>query len=300
MRFSFLFLILFFNFFVRAQELNATINVDFSQVQNSNVRVYETLEKSLQTFINTTKWTSERFEDHEKINCNFTIIINNRPEINRFSASIQVFSNRPVFNSNYNSPVISWKDDDFDFLYTLNEQLIFNERRFSGRNLTDVLAFYVYMILGYDADTFKRKGGTEYLEKARQIAINGESQNSFAGWGRVDGLRSRGSLIRNILQQDLEELRTVWYEYHRLGLDNMFLQEKQSKRSIENAIRKMKRYERQLGQYFALEVFLGSKNDEIYNIFSGGESTSTPIDELVIVLKALMPLQGEKWDQLND
>src|SRR5690606_15105244 len=141
---------LIFSMSLSAQEFLATVNVDYSQVQGSNVQVYQTLQKSLSDFINTTKWTDNRYKIHEKIECNFLIIITSRNN-NSYNARLQIQSRRPVFNSTYFSPILNFVDSKFDFEYTEYEELIFNPRTFSNKNLTDVIAFYIYYILGMHA-----------------------------------------------------------------------------------------------------------------------------------------------------
>src|SRR5690606_34241623 len=156
---------------VSAQEFLATVTVDYSQVQGSNTQVFQTLQKSLSDFINTTKWTDKRYKIHEKIESNFLIIVTGR-EGNNFQARRQIQSRRPVYNSTYYTPILNFVDANFDFEYTEFEELIFNPRKFSGKNLTDVVAYYVYFALGMDADTFQKEGGTQYFNICRQIATN--------------------------------------------------------------------------------------------------------------------------------
>src|SRR5690606_33262050 len=138
------------SFTLNAQEFLAKVTVDYSSVQGSNTQVFQTLEKSLSDFINTTKWTENRYKVHEKIEANFLIIITERNS-NSFKARLQIQSRRPVFNSTYFTPILNFVDNNFDFEYTEYEELIFNPRKFSNKNLTDVIAFYVYYILGMDA-----------------------------------------------------------------------------------------------------------------------------------------------------
>lgn len=296
-----LFLLLFFYvLLMSSQELNIDVVVDYSQVENSTTSVYKNLEKSLKTYLNSTAWTKEEYKDIEKINCSFVIIISERPTINSYKATLQVLSNRPVFNSTYSTPIINWQDKDFSFEYIANEQIIFNERRFSNKNLTDVLAFYIYMVLGYDADTFQQKGGTKYFEIARQIANNGESQNAFGGWKRIDGPRTRGGMIHNILLKDMEEMRRIWYDYHINGLDKMSIDQKEAKKNIYNAVLKLDKYQKKAGQYFGLDIFINGKKDEIPKIFSNGPTIGLPMRPLKDILIKINPAQAKKWNELKD
>src|SRR5690606_13136075 len=174
---------------VSAQEFMATVTVDYSQVQGSNNQVFQTLEKSLRDFINTTKWTEGRYKIHEKIEANILVIVTGRSGSN-FQARLQIQSRRPVYNSTYYSPILNFVDSNFDFEYTEFEELIFNPRKFSGKNLTDVMAYYVYFVLGMDADTFQKEGGTQYFNICRQITTNANGQR-YSGWGEIDGNKSR-------------------------------------------------------------------------------------------------------------
>lgn len=149
------FLLIFFFGSISAQEILANVQINYSQIEGSNIQVYKTLEKSLRDFINNTSWTGKELQNYEKIKCNFSIIITERNG-NSFKSSIVVQSVRPVYNSEYESPMLNINDTNFPFEYTENENLIFNERQYSGKNLTDVISFYVYLILGYDGNSFSK------------------------------------------------------------------------------------------------------------------------------------------------
>ena len=153
-----------------AQELLATVQVNAQQLGGSNTQVYKTLEKNLRDFINNTSWTGKKLQNFEKIKCNFSIVINERSGSNNFKGSLVVQAVRPVFNTTYESPLININDTNFSFDYTENENLVFNERQFSGKNLIDVVSFYIYTILGYDGDSFKVRGGQPWFEKAQKIS----------------------------------------------------------------------------------------------------------------------------------
>lgn len=163
-----------------AQEILATVTVNTQQIQGSNQQAFKALEKSLRDFINNTSWTGKKLQNYEKIKSNFSLVLNER-DGNRYRGSIVVQAVRPVYNSTYESPLINVQDTKFGFEYVENENLIFNERQFSGKNLIDVISFYVYVILGYDADSFQSNGGTQYFSKAQQIAQNSQNRGYEAG-----------------------------------------------------------------------------------------------------------------------
>ncbi|NLN33293.1 MAG: DUF4835 family protein [Flavobacteriaceae bacterium] len=293
-----LFVSLIFSISLSAQEFLATVTVDYSQVQGSNVQVYQTLQKSLSDFINTTKWTDNRYKIHEKIECNFLIIITSRNN-NSYNARLQIQSRRPVYNSTYFSPILNFVDSKFDFEYTEYEELIFNPRTFSNKNLTDVIAFYIYYILGMDADTFQLEGGTSYFKISQQIAMNATSSN-FGGWNEIDGNRARASLINNVLKTDNKTLRNIYYQYHRLGLDQMSDNETRAKNAIGNTLETLSFYARgNYALFYPLDIFFMAKKDEISKIFGGGMMSNANIAQIKETLNALSPTNSSTWNNLK-
>lgn len=281
-----------------SQSIMADVKVDYSQVQSSNTQVYETLQRSLINYINSTKWTNDRLKPHERIEANFLILVSKRDN-NKFTASIQVQSRRPVFNSTYYTPLLNLNDTNFTFEYTEYEELIFNERKFSGKNLTDVITFYVYLILGYDADSFVRDGGTEYFKTAQRIANFGQSSR-FSGWSELDGLQSRTSLVNNLLKADNKTLRTLNYQYHRNGLDVMADNELRGKNAIGNALLQLEFYTKgSYAQFYPLEIFMTSKKDEIGKIFGGGQVSSVNIEKLKETFNSISPKNSSIWNNLK-
>ncbi|MGC4128237.1 MAG: DUF4835 family protein [Bergeyella sp.] len=283
--------------FSHAQELLAQVTVNASQVQGSNVQMINALQKSLRDFINNTSWTGKKLQNFEKIKCNFSIIISERSG-NSYKSSIVVQSTRPVFNTTYDSPVFNFQDANFPFEYAENENLIFNERQFSGKNLIDVVSFYVYMILGYDADSFKIRGGQAWFDKAYKISQNSQNQN-FGGWSVMDGIRSRGSLIDNLIKPEQNTLRNVFYNYHRSGLDNMHKTDpSQAKRAIADALLQLKTYENNFAMNAPLSVFLDAKKSEIYEIFSMGNNAGVDIQELKSMMILFVPKDTDSsWNK---
>ncbi|MBS7334282.1 type IX secretion system protein PorD [Faecalibacter bovis] len=281
-----------------SQSIIADVKVDYSQVQSSNTQVYETLQRSLINFINSTKWTDDRLKPHERIEANFLILVSKR-ENNRYTASIQVQSRRPVFNSTYYTPLLNLNDTNFTFEYTEYEELIFNERKFSGKNLTDVITYYIYLILGFDADSFARDGGTEYFKTAQRISSFGQSSR-FSGWSELDGLQSRTSLINNILKADNKTLRTLNYQYHRNGLDIMADNELRGKNAIGNALLQLEFYTKgSYAQFYPLEIFITAKKDEIGKIFGGGQVSTVNIEKLKETFNSISPKNSSIWNNLK-
>lgn len=281
-----------------SQEIYANVQINHNQIGGSNTQIFKTLEKSLRDFINNTSWTGRKLQNFEKIKANFAIIITERPSQNQFKGSIVVQANRPVFDSQYESPLLNINDTQFSFEYIEYENLIFNERQFSGKNLTDVISFYIYTILGYDADSFKSQGGKEWFEKARKIAQNAESHN-FEGWQSNGSPRSRATLINQILREDNLTLRNAYYVYHRLGLDNLSKQNQTiAKQGIANELLKLKYYENNFQMNYPFNIFIETKKDEIFNIFNANNNGNVNIAELRNLMSVFSPKDIDtKWNK---
>lgn len=296
-----IFLLLFLWNFSFSQELLATVQVNSQQLGGSNQSAYKALEKSLKDFINNTSWTGKRLQNFEKIKSNFAIVISER-DGNRFRGSIVVQAVRPVYNTTYESPLLNLQDQRFSFDYVENENLIFNERQFSGKNLIDVISFYVYVILGVDADSFQSMAGTQWFQKAQQIAQNGESQNIYDGWKQINEPRSRSVLIREILSPNWNQLRATIYSYHRAGLDNLFNQDQTAaKKVIFDALMQLRQYENSFQQAYFFNLFMDTKADEIFNIFNTGNNGGIVLGDLKNLMIVISPKSTEsrwnKWKQ---
>lgn len=300
-KFLSIFLLLFLFSQSFSQELLATVQVNAQQLGGSNQSAYKALEKSLRDFINNTSWTGKRLQNFEKIKSNFAIVISER-DGNRFRGSIVVQAVRPVYNTTYESPLLNLQDQRFSFDYVENENLIFNERQFSGKNLIDVISFYVYVILGVDADSFQSMAGTQWFQKAQQIAQNGESQNTYDGWKQINEPRSRSILIKEIMSPNWNQLRATIYSYHRAGLDNLFNQDQTAaKKVIFDALMQLRQYENSFQQAYFFNLFMDTKADEIFNIFNSGNNGGIVLADLKNELIILSPKSTEsrwnKWKQ---
>lgn len=281
-----------------SQELLATVQINSQQIAGSNTQVFRTLEKSLRDFINNTSWSGKKMQNFEKIKCNFAIVISERSGSNGFKGSIVVQAVRPVFGTTYESPLININDTNFSFEYTENENLVFNERQFSGKNLIDVISFYVYTILGYDGDSFKVRGGQEYFEKALKISNNSQNQN-FAGWSVMEGTKTRGALIDNLMKPEQATLRNLYYTYHRAGLDNLGKQDQSSaKRIIFDALMQLKTYENSFQMNYPINLFIDTKKQEIFDIFNNGNNAGVNMSDLKALFVTFAPKDiDSKWNK---
>ena len=289
---------LFFAQTAYSQELLSNVQINSQQIAGSNTQVFRTLEKSLRDFINNTSWTGKKLQNFEKIKCNFAMVISERSGNSSFKGSLVVQATRPVFDSQYESPLMNINDTSFSFEYNENENLIFNERQFSGKNLIDVISFYVYTILGYDGDSFQLKGGQAWFDKAYKIAQNSQNQN-YEGWNQIESQRNRGALITGLQNENSSTLRTVFYSYHRSGLDNLAKQDQgPAKKTIAESLMQLKFYENNFQMNYPFSVFIESKSTEIFNIFDSGNNASVNISELRTLLSTLSPKDIDtKWNK---
>jgi hypothetical protein len=280
-----------------AQELLAAVQVNAQQLGGSNTQVFKTLEKNLRDFVNNTSWTGKKLQNFEKIKCNLAIVISERNG-NNFKGAIVVQAVRPVFNSTYDTPLMNLNDTNFSFDYTENENLVFNERQFSGKNLIDVVSFYVYTILGYDGDSYKVRGGQEWFEKAQKISNNSQNQ-SFPGWSVIEGPKTRTSLVDNMLKPDQNTLRNLYYTYHRTGLDNLAKQDQSAgKKIIADAIMQLKAYENNFQMNYPVNAFIDSKKQEIFDIFNNGNNANVNMADLKALLVTIAPREiDSKWNK---
>jgi hypothetical protein len=292
-----LFLLLFIYNLSFSQELLATVQINSQQLGGSNQQAYKALEKSLRDFINNTSWTGKKLQNFEKVKCNFSVVIAER-DGNRFKGSIVIQAVRPVYNTSYESPLVNLQDQRFAFEYVENENLVFNERQFSGKNLIDVVSFYVYVILGYDADSFQSMGGTQWFAKAQQIAQNSQNRN-YEGWNVINEPRSRTILINEIINPNWSQLRSTMYTYHRAGLDNLFNQDQTAaKKVIFDALMQLKTYENSFQQSYYFNLFLDNKSDEIFNVFNSGNNGGLVMNDLKQLMMVFTPKYSEnKWSK---
>ncbi|AZJ36206.1 DUF4835 family protein [Tenacibaculum singaporense] len=294
-KFFFIVFLLSVAFSSYSQELNATVIINSDKVQSSNKQVYQTLQKALTEFINDKQWTNRNFKQQERINCAFNIIINEQNGSN-FSGTIQVQSTRPVYNSTYATPVLNINDTNFNFRYNEFDPLIYNPTIYES-NLISTIAFYVYTILGVDADTFALKGGETYLKQAENIMLLAQS-NGESGWQNQVGKQNRFALIDNLLSSKFSALRSIYYNYHRNGFDNFADNKNSAKEAIEKSVLDLdKLHNITIGNYM-IRVFLDAKGDEIVNIFSDGGASRNQ-SQMITVLNKIAPTYKDKWKNLQ-
>ncbi|VXC32120.1 type IX secretion system protein PorD [Maribacter litoralis] len=291
----FLFFFNLFCFVSLAQELNCAVTVNSDQLSQGDLQVFKTLERSLNDFVNKTKWTNRVYKENERVNAQMFITITSY-ESNVFSGNIQIQSSRPVYNTSYSTPVFNYKDNAFNFQYIEFQPLIFNENQFES-NLVSVMAYYVYVILGLDADTFSLEGGTEFYRKAQSIVTQAQGSNS-AGWSQSsDSNRSRFELIDNLLSNTYREYRIAMYNYHRKGLDILPDNNSTGKQVIAGTMNLFQTMINRRPNAFLISTFFDAKSEEIKNIFSDGPKVD--IVKLKETLNKIAPLYATTWNDIK-
>tara|TARA_E500000318_G_C3509149_1_gene191565 strand:- start:24 stop:914 length:891 start_codon:yes stop_codon:yes gene_type:complete len=277
-----------------AQELNCAITVNSDQVGQTNQQIFRTLERSLNDFVNKTKWTSRTYRENERVNARMFITVT-QYESDRFEANIQIQSTRPVFNTTYESPVFNYKDNAFNFQYQEFQPLVFNPNNFDS-NLVGVISYYVYMILGLDADTFSLEGGNDFYRQAQNIVTQAQS-SSYSGWSQETGDRSRFELVDNLLSNSFREYRIAMYNYHRKGLDILADNNSTGKQIIAGSLRLFETLISRRPNAFLIQTFFDAKSEEIQNIFSDGPKVD--IVKLKETLNKVAPFYSGTWNEIN-
>jgi hypothetical protein len=249
-----------------AQELNCSVSVISPRIQSSDKRIFTTLQTSIMEFINNTKWTNDKIKNEEKIECSIQIEIEERVGTDEFKASIQVSSRRPVFGTSYNSPVLNYKDDDFNFRYVEFQPFEYNDGQVNP-NLVMVLAFYAYTIIGFDYETFSPLGGSPYFAKAQAIVANSANAPE-PGWKAFEGLRNRFWLMENVNNPIYKPIRQFYYDFHRKGLDVMTKKTDESARVIAASLEKLRRVHADKPLSVFMKTLFDAKVDEMVNLFS--------------------------------
>jgi hypothetical protein len=253
----------------QAQELRCNLSVNSSKIQGTNKSIFQTLQKDLNDFLNNRVWTNNKYTTDERIECNFFLTITDQPGINEFKGTLQIQSSRPVYGSSYISPVFNFLDNDIAFTYIEYDPVEFNDQAYTSA-LSSIFAFYVYVILGFDYDTFALRGGTEYFKKAERIVINAQSAVE-KGWRPYEGSRNnRYWMIENILNYKYDAERSAYYKYYRLGLDQMSGKISEGRANITEALLDIQKVfrERPDMYLFFLKIFFDAKADEIVNIYT--------------------------------
>lgn len=256
-----------------AQELQANVSVVASRIPTTvDHKIFQTLQSALYDFINGRKWSNESFQNNEKIVCNFLINISSAGDNNTYQATLTVQAGRPIYNSSYQSPLINFQDANFSFRYVEYQPLDFNENRVQGSepftaNLTAEIAYYIYMILGLDFDSFSLRGGDPYFQKALNIVNNAPDSRDITGWKAFDGIRNRYWLIENLTNSKYTLVHDAYYSYYRTGLDQLYDNESDGRTAVLNALNMLNTVNTDNPNTMVIQFFFQSRATEVSKIF---------------------------------
>lgn len=277
-----------------AQELNCRVVVNADQVQTTERSIFQEMEVVFAEFMNNRRWTEDQYEQEERINCNLILTISQQPSIGRFEASVQVLSSRPVFNTDYESVLMNFADRDWTFEYVASQPIQFSENTFLD-NISSLLAYYAYMIIGFDYDSFSELGGEDYFQKAWQVVINAQ-QSGYPGWEQFNSIRNRYWLAENLLSNEMEPIRRAQYQYHRQGMDILSEAPDEAHKSILESLGQIQKANNARPRSILTISFLDAKADELAQIFSTGNPSERR--EAYNILTNIDPTKSEVFEAM--
>lgn len=284
---------------VNAQEINCTVTINSDQIEGSNKQVYETLKAGIEEYINQNRWTNMTYAEQEKIECSMLIVVKAVND-NLYTCEMTLQSRRPVYGTTYTTPLLNFKDNAFNFSYQEFDRLEWQQNQFTT-NLTAMLAYYCYLIIGHDQDSFQRLGGTPFFEACEQIvnACQSASMDNIEqkGWLAFDSNRNRYALINNLLDEAFKKYRNFYYEYHRLGLDEMSTNVANGRARIAQGLPVLKEAYRARPATYVINTFLDAKSEELVDIFKKG--TDKEKKAVYELLTDIDPTRMSTYDRMN-
>jgi hypothetical protein len=283
----------------KTQELNCNVQISAQQIQGSNRQVFETMQRDLYEFMNNSVWTNHVFNYSERVECNILLNLTDQLSADEFKGTIQVQMKRPVFNTTYNTTMLNFMDNNVQFRYVEFQPLEFDPATHRS-NLVSMLAYYAYVILGFDYDSFSSEGGTEFFQIAEKIVMNAQNAPE-PGWKPYDGSRNKNRywLIKNILDKEYQGIRQFTYEYNLNGLDKMESAITEARANIAESLLLVQTvYRRRPDPYmYFIQVVLDSKSDEIVNIFS--EAFPEEKSRVIQILTEVDPANKAKYEKIT-
>lgn len=283
-----------------AQELNCTVTINSDQIEGSNKQVYETLKQGIEEYMNQNRWTNMTFAETEKIECSMLIVVK-QVLGNSYSCEMTLQSRRPVYGTTYTTPLLNFKDNAFNFTYQEFDRIEWQQNQFTT-NLTAMLAYYCYLIIGHDMDSYQRLGGTpcfrmceEIVNACQSASMEGSEQK---GWLAFDSNRNRYALINNLQDEAFKKYRNFYYEYHRLGLDEMSGNVTNGRARIAEGLPILKEAYRARPATYVINTFLDAKADELVDIFRKG--TDKEKKEVYNLLIDIDPTRQNTYDRMNE
>lgn len=299
-KFFLLFLLLAVFYFpsASAQELNAQVVVTAQKIRGVDPSVFAKMQKAIEQFLNSTQWTDKHYGTKERIDCRFLLDLQQNMDNDVYTGFLTVQSIRPVYNSSYTTTLLNYKDNGLAFRYQPFQPLVFNYNRVTGTdplvsNLTAVLAYYAYVIIGLDNDSFSMNGGHAAFQKAQHVVSNAPQGKYISGWKAFDGTRNRYWLAENLLNVRYKRFHQVMYQYHRQGLDEMYDHMNQGREAILECLNLLNAMNADNPNSMILQLFFVNKADELAGIFSKGPSQEKL--QAVSLLQKLDPVNSEKY-----
>ena len=283
---------------LRAQELQAKININHSQIQGTDVSVFENLKQTLEQFVNERQWTDLQFQKNERIQCNFNITVTKYvKEDNRFECTALIQANRPVFNSAYTTTLYNNKDDNFQFDFAQFDQLNYNDETIDNQ-LTALFAYYAYLIIGLDLDSFAPLGGTDILQRCVYL-VNNAQDLGFPGWKLFEDSRNRFAIINDYMDESMKPFRQLQYDYYRKGLDEMANNAERGRTEISNALENgLKTAHENKPLSLLPQIWTDYKKDELKNIYKG-KGTQKEKERIYDMLMTINASQSNAWDDIK-
>lgn len=284
---------------ITAQELNAKVTINHNQIQGTDASVFEDLEKNVTQFINERQWTNLQFQKNERITCNFNITVTKYDNTsNVFTCKALIQANRPVYNSSYTTTIYNNTDNDFNFDYAQFSQLQFNEENIDNQ-LTALLAYYAYLIIGLNLDTFAPMGGEDVLQRCMNIANNSQNLN-YTGWKSFDSDRNRFAIINDYLDSGMKPFRQLQYDYYRNGLDEMANNAERGRTNITTALENdLKKCHDDKPMSLLPQIWTDYKRDELANIYKG-KGTQKEKETVYDILFSINASQNNAWEKIKE
>ena len=278
-----------------AQELEAKVVVNHKKIQGTNTSVFTTLQDAMTEFLNSRKWTNAQYAAREKIVCSFNLIVNEYSDDGRFACNLMVQANRPVYNASYNTTTFNFNDNAVNFNYIEHDKLEFSDDIIDN-NLTAVLAYYAYLIIGLDMDTFAPKGGTDILHKAENV-VNNAQMIGEDGWKALGDSKNRHALVNDYMNGAMEPYRQLMYDYHRKGLDEMAQNAERGRSNITTSLTLLEKARQDKPLSILPQLFTEIKKDELLGIYSKG--TTKEKEEVVRILSYVNPSYSNDWEEMK-
>lgn len=280
---------------LRSQELQCMVQISTPGMSETDRQIMQTLQSSIYEFMNQRNWTEYQYKTEERIEASILITISEKVGGDEYRGTIQVQSRRPIYNTSYDSPILNHNDRDFQFRYVENQPLEYADNNFTS-NLTSVLAFYAYVIIGFDFDTFTPMGGTPYFERAQSI-VNLAQNAPERGWKSFEGQRNRYWLMENIFNSQFSGIRQALYTYHRTGFDRMTENMDMARADVLAALEILQRVHRQRPGSYLMSILMTTKGDELVHLFS--DAPAMEKNQVVQILSEIDPANSAKYRRIN-